>query len=271
MAEKMSIYQKLQKCRVELAAKNLKKSGKNKHSGYSYYELGDFLPTANEIMLANGLTALFKPDLPDDNIATLTIINLDNVEEKLLFSSNVAVAKLSGVQEIQNIGATQTYMRRYLYTMAFEIAESDAIEPVTGQPVEDKLVELTFEDVSRQKIGFGKHKGKTLLDIFERHPDYVAWYLENGTDEKIKNSFEVIDRHMHAEMDFEKPVDETKIATIKGLLAKTDSTESDFLKFYKLERLEDMTIDTFTRAMKALEKKLEKTNYAGTPFEDLPI
>ena len=269
MPEKMNIYQKLQKCRVELQKSDLKKSGRNTYSNYDYFELGDFLPKTNELFAAHNLIGIVSFEAEN---ATLTIRDTEKPEDTIIFACPNAEVGLKGAHAIQNIGALQTYQRRYLWITAMELSEHDAVDRSEGnKESEDKMVELTFEDVSKQKIGFGKHKGKTLLDIFERHPDYVAWYLENGTDEKIKNSFEVIDRHMHAEMDFEKPIDATKIATIKGLLEKTDSSESDFLKFYKLERLEDMTIDTFARAMKALEKKLEKANYAGTPFEDLPI
>lgn len=282
-SEKMNIYQKLQACRVALAKKNLKKSGKNKYSGYSYYELGDFLPAANEVMLEKGLTAMFKPNLPGDDIATLTIINLDNTEETHIFSSSVSVANLSGCQEIQNIGATQTYMRRYLYTMALEIADSDAIEPMTGQPAEEKSTEepLTFEKASSMKLTFGKHKGKTLLEVYEKHPDYVSWFFENGPDDNIKAAFKIIDEHFNEPMDFETLVDETKVEAIKEMLKKTNSPENEFLKFYRIERLEDMTLDIFARAMRALEKKYEKmpkenkVDYSGTPFEDdaddLPI
>ena len=270
MSEKMNIYQKLQKCRVELQKSDLKKSGRNTFSNYDYFELGDFLPRTNELFAEHGLIGLVSPG---ETSATLTIRDTDKPEDIIVFSCPNAEITLKGAHAIQNIGAVKTYQRRYLWIDAMEISEHDAVDSSEGK-AEDRMVELTFEGVSKQKIGFGKHKGKTLLDIFESHPDYVAWFLENGTDEKIKNSFEVIDRHMRAEFDFEKLVDETKIATIKGLLAKTDSSESDFLKFYKLERLEDMTIETFTRAMKALEKKLEKiqkTDFTGTPFEDLPI
>lgn len=269
MAEKMNIYQKLQKCRVELAKKNLKKTGKNKHSNYSYYELGDFLPTANEILLGNGLMGIFKPNLPGDDVATLTVINLENTEEKIEFASSVTVAKLNGCQEIQNIGATQTYMRRYLYTMALEIAESDPIEPMTGQPIEEPKP-LTFEEAAKIKIGFGKHKGMALIDIMDKHPDYVAWFLESGTDESIKAAFRIIDNHLHNQMDFEKLVDANMIKSIKGMLEKTNTSEDEVLKFYKLERLEDMTIDKYVQAMKTLEVKLEKQKKAGESV-DLPI
>jgi hypothetical protein len=268
MSEKANIYQKLQTCRVELAKKSLKKTGKNLHSKYSYYELGDFLPTANEIMLNNGLVGLFKPNLPGDDVATLTIINLDNTVETHIFSSSVSVAKLNGVQEIQNIGATQTYMRRYLYTMALEIAESDPIEPMTGQPIEEPK-EVTFDEASKIKIGFGKHKGMTLIDIMDKHPDYVSWYLESGTDEKIKTAFKVIENHLHGELDFETVIDSVKIETLKKMIVETDTKESEFLKFCKVERYEDITTDTFVKAMQMLEAKKEKQKKSGESA-DLP-
>ena len=62
MAEEIkiiNIYQKLQKSRVELQAKNLKKSGKNSYSNYEYFELGDFLPGVNEVCNNNGLATIF--------------------------------------------------------------------------------------------------------------------------------------------------------------------------------------------------------------------
>ena len=47
------------KIRCALQKKNLKKSGKNKFAGFDYFELADFLPTLNELMLAEGVNDLF--------------------------------------------------------------------------------------------------------------------------------------------------------------------------------------------------------------------
>jgi hypothetical protein len=41
-------------------------------------------------------------------------------------------AALKGCHDVQNLGAVQTYLRRYLWVNAFEIVEHDAIEPVTN-------------------------------------------------------------------------------------------------------------------------------------------
>jgi hypothetical protein len=40
----------------------------------------------------------------------------------------MASANLKGCHEIQNLGAVQTYQRRYLYVLAFEIVEHDVLD-----------------------------------------------------------------------------------------------------------------------------------------------
>jgi hypothetical protein len=39
-------------------------------------------------------------------------------------------ANLKGTHPIQNLGAVETYSRRYLYTIAFDIVESDTLDSV---------------------------------------------------------------------------------------------------------------------------------------------
>jgi hypothetical protein len=121
----MNIYQKLQKCRVELLKTDLKKSGVNIHSGYHYFELDDFLPTANEMFLSNGLCGIvnYKNDE-----AILTIVDTEKPESTIIFTSPMAEAKVAGCQPIQNLGAVETYQRRYLYMTALEITEGDILD-----------------------------------------------------------------------------------------------------------------------------------------------
>jgi hypothetical protein len=132
--EKINIFQKLQKSRVELQQKKIKKSGKNTYSNYEYFELGDFLPAINEICLKNGISPIFHFS---NELATLTIFDADNTESTLVFETPIDIASLKGCNNIQNIGGTQTYARRYLYMMAFEIAESDFIDSGAIQKDDD--------------------------------------------------------------------------------------------------------------------------------------
>lgn len=125
----MNIYSKLQKMRVELQGMQLKKSGKNTFAGYSYYELGDFLPAINKMMDDNGVCAVVSYGT---EYATLTLINAEKPEETITFTSPMWEAVLKGAHPIQNLGAMETYSRRYLYMTAFEIVEADALDATQG-------------------------------------------------------------------------------------------------------------------------------------------
>lgn len=140
----MNIYQKLQKARVLLQEKNLKKSGENKFSNFKYYELADFLPAVNAIFNEVGLSSVFN--LTDK--AILTIINSEKTDEIQQFVSPIAEVQLKGCTDVQALGAVHTYMKRYLYLNALEIVENDFLdgnagnkEVISDKPVEKKEVE----------------------------------------------------------------------------------------------------------------------------------
>jgi hypothetical protein len=108
----------------------MKKSGHNKFAGYYYFELGDFLQPIQTIFSELGLCGVvsFEHDL-----ATLKIIDIDSPDQFITFTSPMGSAALKGCHEVQNIGAVETYQRRYLYVVALEIVEHDALEAVTGK------------------------------------------------------------------------------------------------------------------------------------------
>ena len=123
----MNIYEKLQNMRVALQNMSLKKSGKNKFAGYSYYELGDFLPAINQLMLDNKVASIIT--FSEEN-AVLTLVNTEKPDETISFTSPMREAVLKGAHPIQNLGAVETYSIRYLYMVAFEIVESDMLDAV---------------------------------------------------------------------------------------------------------------------------------------------
>ena len=122
------IEEKLQKCRVELQKKGLKKSGENKFAKFKYFELGDFIPTVNEMFAENKMFSNFSID---GNIATLTIIDCEDKTSQI-FTSNIADADVKGCTAIQSLGAVHTYLKRYLYLNALEIVENDALDASVG-------------------------------------------------------------------------------------------------------------------------------------------
>lgn len=124
----MSVHKKLMEARLRLQAAELKKTGHNKFAGYYYFELGDFLPTAQQIFAELGLCGVvsFTAD-----VATLTITDTDG-GGFIVITSPMGSAALKGCHEVQNIGAVETYQRRYLWVSAFEIVEHDALDATTG-------------------------------------------------------------------------------------------------------------------------------------------
>lgn len=128
----MSVHKKLMQARIQLQGTKLSKSGKNKFAGYSYFELGDFLPTIQDIFNQIGLCGYisFGTDL-----ATLTITDTDGGGE-ITITSPMAEANLKGAHPIQNLGAVQSYTRRYLWMTALEVVESDILD--ASKPLEDK-------------------------------------------------------------------------------------------------------------------------------------
>lgn len=125
----MSVYKKLMQARVMLQSREMKKSGHNKFAGYTYFELGDFLPHIQPIFADIGLCGVvsFASD-----IATLTIIDADDGSQMSL-TCPMSSASLKGCHDVQNLGAVMTYIRRYLWTTALEIVEHDVLDATTGQ------------------------------------------------------------------------------------------------------------------------------------------
>lgn len=135
-----NVYQRLNAARAAFHATKLKKTGKNTFAGYQYFELGDFLVPALKIFAEHGLCATisFSPDL-----ASMRIVNADNPEDWTCITSPMGSAALKGCHEVQNIGAVETYQRRYLWVTALEIVEHDALDATTGRDTgqsEDRTV-----------------------------------------------------------------------------------------------------------------------------------
>lgn len=135
----MKVCRKLVEVRNELQTMPLSKSGHNKFAGYKYFELGDFLPAIQGLFKKHGLCDVisFTQDL-----ATMVVYDIED-GSSVTFTSPMGSAQLKGCHEVQNIGAVETYQRRYLYVTALAIVEHDALDAVTGsQAVEIKPVEV---------------------------------------------------------------------------------------------------------------------------------
>lgn len=134
-----NVYQKLIKAREQFLNSDVQKTGKNMHLSFKYFELDDIVPTAIHIFATIGLVPVvnFTTDT-----ATMTIVNTDNPEDTVTFvapfNQIAPIMSNTGKQatnEMQALGSSITYMRRYLYMMALDICESDSIDANAGKPV----------------------------------------------------------------------------------------------------------------------------------------
>ena len=144
---KKNLLQKITEARVKLQNKKLKKTGSVsfKQTKFNYFELSDFLPEINKLTEELNLYCEFSTN---EMYATLSIYNSDDVEEKprvfkipyilcdLLYKSimqdilngKYEYTKLTNGDLMKLLGSSITYSRRYLYLIAFEIVENDAID-----------------------------------------------------------------------------------------------------------------------------------------------
>jgi hypothetical protein len=126
----MSVHKKLMAARVKLQSVEMKKSGLNKFAGYSYFELGDFIPHVQTIFNDLGLCGVVTFNT---EYAQLCITDVDD-GTVIVITSPMAEANLKGAHPIQNLGAVLSYQRRYLWMAAMELVEGDAVD--SAPPVE---------------------------------------------------------------------------------------------------------------------------------------
>jgi hypothetical protein len=122
------LYKKIAQARARL--NGLRKTGNNAYTKYDYFELGDFLPEINRLAEELGFLPVvsFEGKLPEgEGTARLTVYDTET-EALLIWSLPFVMPEMKGGHTIQNLGAAQTYYRRYLYMIAFEISEADAID-----------------------------------------------------------------------------------------------------------------------------------------------
>ena len=136
----LNVYQKLLVARAKFLETDVQKTGKNMHLSFKYFELDDIVPVATRIFSEVGLIAIvnFTSDT-----ATMNIVNTDNPWDECIkfeapFNQIAPIVSNTGKQatnEMQALGSSITYMRRYLYMIALDICESDSIDANAGKLV----------------------------------------------------------------------------------------------------------------------------------------
>jgi hypothetical protein len=183
----MNVYQKLNAARAKFHSIELKKSGHNKFAGYKYFELADFIIPALEIFKEHGLTGIISFG---KETADLRIINNENPEEVIVIESPMSSAALKGCHEVQNLGAVQTYLRRYLWVAALEIVEHDAID---SAPAKEKVIitpsQGIADSIPQEEMQYLQELAVELIaDVAEGNPKQALERLDSENleaDQKV--------------------------------------------------------------------------------------
>jgi hypothetical protein len=173
----MNIFKRLNAARSEFHQLELKKSGHNKFAGYNYFELGDFVVPALRLFEKHGIcsTISFSGE------ARMDIVNVDDPSDRIVITSPMSSAQLKGCHEVQNLGAVQTYLRRYLWVAALEIVEHDAVDA----GAKDEKGKDTTSRLGEVSAAVTNSDGWALLKIArEDHQGYLFAFGRLNSNQK---------------------------------------------------------------------------------------
>ena len=180
-----TIHETLQQdVRLPLSKMSLKKSGHNNHLNYDYFELGDFLPQATELLAKAGMCTVFKIAYDQNGVemATLTLIKGN---EQIVFTT--PTAEVPNMNGIFNLGSKHTYCKRYLYVNLLDLTETDGAE-ISNEGKADASKEVkkaTAKQIEMIKSYYDEENQAKMLEYY---------HIEKLEDLSIKDASALIQR-----------------------------------------------------------------------------
>ena len=166
----MTVHKKLMQARIKLQGMQLKMSGENKFANYKYFKLDDFLPQTQTIFNDLGLCSVvsFETDY-----ARLCITDVED-GTTIVINSPMAEANLKGAHAIQNLGAVESYQRRYLWLAAMEIVEHDVLDATYAPDAPKPAAKPAEKPKAPAKIE-GKTGAWQISVSTDKNQDMNAW------------------------------------------------------------------------------------------------
>lgn len=172
--KELNLNKSIIKIRVKLQNSKIKKSGKNKFAGFEYYELGDFLPKLNELMLEENINDLFT--IENDEVKLVLMKGEEKQEYKMpfrIFETPLTKDGKQSMQDIQYLGALNTYYKRYLYLNAFGITDGEVIDSMNSEeikkPIKQETKEILITERQIELIkGLDQERVKKALEYYEK-------------------------------------------------------------------------------------------------------
>ena len=182
--ENKKLNESIIEIRVKLQNSKIKKSGKNKFAGFDYFELADFLPRLNELMLEEGINDNFKIT---NEVASLTLIKGEEKQEYtmpfVMFEVPMNKGGIPSMQKIQYLGALNTYYKRYLYLNAFGITDGEIIDSMDNSNLEKNPIDELKDKIKKYGTKASaklKEIGKKLSELSEEELKDLLDELERG-------------------------------------------------------------------------------------------
>ena len=234
----MSIYEKLARIRNDFANATVKKSGKNVHAEFLYYELPDIVPIATEII--EKYKCMFICNFPSAR-AEGRLIDLEGSKEILFEFDTRSIAEPAKfrMNEAQALGAEMTYYRRYLYFLLLNITNKDEFDGKGEKAVTTGCVATTRTET------------KPIKTVEKSKPVGNAPATKEQRDQ-IKDELTNV----------EGPADKLQIKALKSVLKKLkelDPTQEEFIQAIavKTEGFSDITKEKCENLILAVNEILE--------------
>lgn len=258
-----NIYKKIQAVKKRLLEANVKKTGVNKFSNYTYYELADFLPTLIKLCDEEGL---FTGVRFDDEFAYLDIVNIEKPEEKVTYTSPMRALELKGANAVQALGGVETYSRRYLYMAAFDIVENDMFDSTVEEPKKDLVTKEQANTVYSLLVQAGANDEgiKKTLEA------YKVKEAEELTTTQYASLVKQLKDKIEANKKAEKPVEtapkkvaktitEAQVKRLYTIANGQNELAKSVLAEYGFASSKDVTTDKYEEICGKIEKKVGET------------
>lgn len=170
-----------------------------------YATLDNIIDEVRPILTENGLTLMQFPSGDGENVSVTTYLMHESgewIESEPLIMKPVK-------NDPQAIGSCITYARRYSLAafLSLNTGEDDDGNKAThiSHPQQGNTHgnnQVKPEDAAKIVLSFGKHKGRTLKDLYINEKSYLEWLAkQEKTDPGIKKAiavmFEAAQNHQH--------------------------------------------------------------------------
>lgn len=189
--QELPLHLAVMNVRVELQKCNLKKSGKNKFGGFEYFELADFMPSLNELMLRFGICDNFSID---DKKVILILSNGDETITYKLpfehFETPLNKSNQKQMQDIQYFGALDTYYKRYIYMNAFGITDGDVIDAMDNNSLQEnknaQRAKVQSPKISKEiAAAYNQAIQETIERTGKNDGSVMGWFLKHLNVAKV--------------------------------------------------------------------------------------